>query len=104
MGTFGYNTARNNWFWSNGLLDNQAWDAALAVAATGRIVSLTAYMAGDSGAMSGGPALWSSGGTLLEYVAQAIARRSAPYSGGFDGTGRNPNDGYYITTSGLSRT
>jgi hypothetical protein len=104
MGTFGHNDARDNWFWSDAALDNQAWDNALSVAATGRIVQLTAYMAGDTGPMVGGPALWNASGSLLLYTPINIARRTSPYSGGFDGTGRNPNDGYYINAYGFSHT
>jgi hypothetical protein len=104
MGTFGHNDPRDNWFYSDGAIDNQAWDDAISVATTGRITQLTAYMAGDLASIHGGPALWSGGGSLLLYTEQAIARRSAPYTGGFDGTGRNQNDGYYINTYGFSHT
>lgn len=104
MGTVGHNGARNNFFWSHGNLDNEAWDNALSVAATGRITQLTAYMAGDTGAMIGGPALWNSAGTLLLYTATSIARRSAPYSGGVDGSGRSGNDGYYVNVYGFNHT
>lgn len=104
MGTVGHNAARDNWFFSDGSLDNQAWDNAIAVAATGRITQLTAYMAGDLGAIHGGPALWDAAGNLILYSEQPIARRSPPYSGGFDGTGRNQNDGYYINVYGFNHT
>jgi hypothetical protein len=97
MASFGYNPSRNNWFFSDGALDNQAWDTAISVGAVGRIQDINAYFGGDTGGCTGGPVLWDGSGNLINstglYTAHSVSQGS-----------RGVNGGFTVTTSGLDWT
>lgn len=92
--TFGYNYARNNYFFSDGALDNQAWDTAVVVGDVGRIQSLSCYIAGHTATCTGGPVLWSSGGVvLIDGSNHSVAQGTL-----------DPNGGFTINHTGLDYT
>lgn len=93
MASFGYLPSRDNWFFSDGATDNQAWDTAQSIADTGRITDISAYFAGDTAGCTGGPVLWDSGNNVKQYTSHSVAQ----------GT-RGANGGFTIQTTGLDIT
>jgi len=93
MPSWGNNPGRDNWFFSDGAVDNQAWDNAIALSDVGRITDINAYFGGDTAGCTGGPVLFDSSGNVLQYTAHSVAQGS-----------RGVNGGSTVTTSGLDIT